>query len=758
MANYATLKAAIQQVVKTNGSGEITGALLQQTLFAMVGSLGADYLFVGIAQQSTNPGTPDQNVFYMAAAGTYPNFNNSVVPSGYLGVLKYNGSWTVETVLVGKDYDTQIADILSILEQVITYSIAPSPNLFNKATITQGQAVSIGYGSLFPMSNTSASDFIPIPDGATSIYLTSLRGYGSAGWAVYDANKNYIRGTNNTRTIAIQSGEKYLRFSVLDENVDTAMVIVGTESDVPAQYMPYGNIVTAALKDNTVTTSKIANGAVTGQKLADNSISGQKLADGAITKDKADFIIKTYHASKNLLNPSECVNGFIRFANGTVGGNSSTPRYATGFIPVDAVGIYSNCFNAYGSTAGWAVYDANKNYIRGAAQNPNSSYTYQSGDAFIRLTIITSGLGSSHYVVKATDPHEYTDYFTPYYTYQLASEIKLTPETKLPAYEPAASLTGFLGVGQNALTLANSTVTLEDCPQYLKRQFNLSFAAKISTFENVDIGVGKDTFNGTFLRVDATNIYLCRYYNGNVSIVYTQAHGLTIGDFINISALMDDGILTARIGTISGVFTHSFNRLGGVDSYGKPFVTASANSALTNYEFRYAGTEFRKPIWVIGDSYTSWYSQRWPVQMIDTLGVKSFMLDGLAGGTSATLFEELQKLLVYGTPKFLLWCLGMNDSYTNWQKTFDQLLALCEEKGITLVPQTIPWPDGGNKSEINAAIAASGLRYLDGYASVSSDNNGTWYHDYSEDGVHTSVIGAKAMASRFLSDFPEFLQ
>ena len=108
MANYATLKAAIQQVVKTNGNNEITGALLQQSLLAMVNSLGADYQFVGIANTSTNPGTPDQNVFYLAVAGTYPNFNNLTIADGRLGALKYNGSWSVESVPIGKDYDDDI--------------------------------------------------------------------------------------------------------------------------------------------------------------------------------------------------------------------------------------------------------------------------------------------------------------------------------------------------------------------------------------------------------------------------------------------------------------------------------------------------------------------------------------------------------------------------------------------------------------------------------------------------------------------------
>lgn len=95
MANFANLKSAIQQVVKTNGNNEITGALLQQSLLAMIDSLGAGFEFVGIATPSTNPGTPDQNVYYIAStAGTYSNFGGIVLGPGEVAILTYNGSWT----------------------------------------------------------------------------------------------------------------------------------------------------------------------------------------------------------------------------------------------------------------------------------------------------------------------------------------------------------------------------------------------------------------------------------------------------------------------------------------------------------------------------------------------------------------------------------------------------------------------------------------------------------------------------------------
>ena len=101
MANYESLKSAIVNVIKANGNKEITGELLQQALISIINALGAGYQFAGIALPSTNPGTPDYNVFYLATEGTYPNFNSATILHGEIGVLKYNGSWICETMNSG---------------------------------------------------------------------------------------------------------------------------------------------------------------------------------------------------------------------------------------------------------------------------------------------------------------------------------------------------------------------------------------------------------------------------------------------------------------------------------------------------------------------------------------------------------------------------------------------------------------------------------------------------------------------------------
>ena len=98
MANYQLLKADIDAKVYQNGHQEITGENLNAVLNAMVTTLGAGYQFMGVAMPDTNPGTPDQKVFYLAPSGTYLNFNNITVSDGKIGVMLYDTVWQLQTI------------------------------------------------------------------------------------------------------------------------------------------------------------------------------------------------------------------------------------------------------------------------------------------------------------------------------------------------------------------------------------------------------------------------------------------------------------------------------------------------------------------------------------------------------------------------------------------------------------------------------------------------------------------------------------
>lgn len=95
MSNYNSLKTIIDANIKRNGRQEITGQILNSVLNQMVSTLGVGYQFVGVATTTTNPGTPDARVFYIATEkGTYPNFGGIQVTEDEVVVLCWESTWS----------------------------------------------------------------------------------------------------------------------------------------------------------------------------------------------------------------------------------------------------------------------------------------------------------------------------------------------------------------------------------------------------------------------------------------------------------------------------------------------------------------------------------------------------------------------------------------------------------------------------------------------------------------------------------------
>lgn len=94
MGNYEQLKASIAAVIKANGMQKITGNVLQETLLSLVSNIGDNATFAGMATPDTNPGTPDQNIFYLAAQpGVYSNFGGVELTDKVLIFTNKNGIW-----------------------------------------------------------------------------------------------------------------------------------------------------------------------------------------------------------------------------------------------------------------------------------------------------------------------------------------------------------------------------------------------------------------------------------------------------------------------------------------------------------------------------------------------------------------------------------------------------------------------------------------------------------------------------------------
>ena len=192
MANYSVLKAAVAEVIQQNGNNEITGPILQQTLLSIITSLGANYQFAGVATPSTNPGTPDQNIFYICGPGTYANFGEQqVVQNGYIGFFKYNGTWTYESVQVGD------ANAVKYVEQILTLSQKTQARQnIDAASNTEFQQLN--------QEINGVSDYIPVE---LSLSVDQYRGVTSGGTKISVATT--AREGTNCAVLECSPGDKF---------------------------------------------------------------------------------------------------------------------------------------------------------------------------------------------------------------------------------------------------------------------------------------------------------------------------------------------------------------------------------------------------------------------------------------------------------------------------------------------------------------------------------------------------------------------
>ena len=241
MANYATLIAAIQSVITTNGNNEITGALLQQSLLSIINSLGADYQFAGVAVPETTPGTPDQRIFYICGPGTYPNFNSAVISEGNIGIFLYNGAWTVATIPAGKNYDDQFGINIQTKQGYYNTNSATTSGAINTSNTIHGLFMACKPGDIF----------IIYGKGATSNYYRL--------WALYDSEKNRIdrfTGSGNYRTtpytLTVPNGAAYIIINLNDYDSATDKIVRKTSFTEVWNEIIKVNEETDKLKDRTI--------------------------------------------------------------------------------------------------------------------------------------------------------------------------------------------------------------------------------------------------------------------------------------------------------------------------------------------------------------------------------------------------------------------------------------------------------------------------------------------------------------------------
>ena len=781
MAQYATLKAAINAVIKANGQKEITGTVLNEVLTSMVNSLGANYQFAGVATPSTNPGTPDQNVFYLAGqGGTYTNFNNIAIPNG-ISFLIWNGSWSSQTVLSG---DGGVFDISAYkatggtlatfadLSAALGENGANVPVAFRKGGMSvkfiQGNAPSSdnNYHQYMLISNSfsiKVKNWLKVGEDGTTIIKAGTDGFSESVFidssGTVAANPNYratsyipVLGIKLCRVSANMENQYGGGICFYDEDQKFISSIYYVQQNPKSTFENYEYVLDVSDIPSNAVYMRVQGGNIEAYTApyvyieTDNYTTALKSATEE--QEARSLIGKTVYK----LTEQDFNNyGFLN-PDGSVGENAQY-QY-TPLIPISGAVYCKVCANMENPGGGGINFYDNEQHWLGiiyhVGENPESyskNYEYildpadiPSGACYIRV-------------------QKGTNISTPASVYVVAKSYLRTNELITPSV-----LNGYKRNSVASLA-TNEYLEIADTPN-TKSHYNIGVSMLIGTMGRIRISKGETlSYRTGKIEIDNSNVYI---YNPNSpsTLLDTLPHGLTISDLL-IAEISVDGkpnttstpynVATLTLRTNDGtIYTHEIAWTG---CSGNAKVT-NLSGSYTNVKISFGGVAFNKDIWIFGDSYTD----IWP-KYLGAIDATNYMLDGYSGGGSALEYTSLQNALKLGKPKIIIWMLGMNDGDTNnavnasWNSTFNQLKTLCRMNNITLIPATIPNTPTITNYYKNNKIKSSGLQYIDVADIVGANDIGSsWFSGLlSSDQVHPTTKGGKVIAHFILSQIPQLL-
>lgn len=386
MANWQILKAAIADVIKTNGNQEITGQVLQNVLNNIISNLGANATFVNIATPSTNPGTPDGPVFYLATqSGTYSNFGGVIVEDE-AAILLYNGSTWVKKA-------TGIALTESVLNLVAKSMIIDPQTLssYNKIDpdrLILGKGIKPADGSVYDVTGTFVSNFIDVL-GVDKVYSQI---YANGNMYAYDENFAFISYVpHSERVYSIPENTRYVRLTGKQSLIGGNSLYLYLKNDTT--YYAYG-----------ITEDKI----YTDEKMSD--------VEGLVDGVKA--LINIRDTGNQYINKINYVTDFIDGIAINGKGEEQLLATACSSVFIDVLGLekfYCPAY-AYGSICG---YDDEMNFVKALPINGggfSGAYLVEDGIRYVRISISSkNNKNRIFFYVREEDLSVKTNMYNSYY-------------------------------------------------------------------------------------------------------------------------------------------------------------------------------------------------------------------------------------------------------------------------------------------------------------------------------------------------------
>ena len=468
--------------------------------------------------------------------------------------------------------------------------------------------------------------------------------------------------------------------------------------------------------------------------------------------------------SKNRFDINDVEAGYVNQATGAwVSGSSTysgTPNMieVTGSPFVVALYRYAGTVNL---TFRYALYDANGEYITGAIV-PKEDFTiidhptdnHQKCGYLVfndtRIKYIRFSMSTGYFstipvkIENGSVPTAYTPY-----------EGDITTAKGLQILN--GSVIGKKGLSfYSSSVLSNITFSIGIENSIKKNKVYHLHTLINSSFSSLLFGHGTGAYS-LYFRINATNITFIT--NGTEGTVLP--HGLILDTYIDFMLVCGErNTGTVILNTLGGTYSRTVQIVQGYkgDVFVKP-----ENCALGETFMTFSSADFRQPLWLFGDSYfTHTSNARWTYWLLEW-GFGRCLLNGFPGANSDEALPQVKTYLGdWGIPKYIVWCLGMNDPDNGainqtWLDCVNEVIALCNQYGIEPILSTIPNVPSLDHTYKNAWVRQSGYRYIDFAKAVGAEQAGSsWYTGaLSNDNTHPSEIGARLLCQQALIDVPE---
>lgn len=679
------------------------------------------------AQAAAETASAAYNVNLLApnfdATSTYAVGAHVIYSGGYyecISAITTAEAWTAahwRQLTVGGEAGDLKSALIQVRDGSYTFPLA-SGELIRKSILSDGKwTVATG-------GNQTTSSVYSIPASSNSIkivcttnetiiaFLKSYTGNeaenDSADFATHYTSRISI-SANTTKTYQLYGDENYL--------------FVLRKATAGAERTPYSATAYSDLLHGTDKTLSVSGEAADAETVG-------TIVDGTIFPQRGNIVpLYTDHQEGKYGYASSVGQGI------TYGSNSD---YDTIIVPVDESTEYS-CNTLRYVTLLDSVYHA-----QAVSSENATSFTTLSGTKYICATFNNDNYSLSTLVIspgERVDPspvsHSIPWLYQPYGA--------ITERIEKDFYRQYPFGEQYKGNDQSkVLGTANS----------IKKGKIINFSCDFSSFDTLHIKL--QTAGGTVendFAISSTNVV--RTVDGSTKPAVS--HGLTIQNTIGV-----------RIEFVPSGF--KFTIISNGETFEQTYDYASAAVApkyevsgmtISNVDFSWSCKNFADGIWLFGDSYFSYGTNRWIYYLVQEGYADHCLIDAYPGEASPRSIASFKSYISMSTPKYAVWCLGMNDGSDNgapttqWLNNVQEFLAVCSDNHITPILATIPTVPTINHEYKNAWVRASDYQYIDFAKAVGASSEGWFDGMLANDGVHPTIAGAMALYHRAMTDCPQ---